>query len=174
MNRLLTSSDSSCLGHDRGFRQATRGPDTGAFHHPLFRRDKPELCLDMVCQRSRDRKPSAKKSPTLKEIKVASVQTGDSLEDSLKAINTAEDQSPAAAATVVSVDDSRSDTSVAESSTFSTPCIAKIPKGITNDKGMVESSLHQRDVMEHLRVARAMLYESYMKALKETNDHAHV
>lgn len=39
----------------RGFRQATRGADTGAFHHPCFRRDQPELCLQMVCQKSRDR-----------------------------------------------------------------------------------------------------------------------
>mmetsp|Transcript_30039 Transcript_30039/g.42594 ORF Transcript_30039/g.42594 Transcript_30039/m.42594 type:complete len:333 (-) Transcript_30039:103-1101(-) len=38
-----------------GFRQATRGPDTGAFHHPLFRRDQPNLCLEMVCQKSRKR-----------------------------------------------------------------------------------------------------------------------
>jgi HSF-type DNA-binding len=43
-----------------GFRQATRGPDTGAFHHPLFRRDQPHLCLEMVCQRSRDRSSSSK------------------------------------------------------------------------------------------------------------------
>lgn len=41
-----------------GFRQVTRGPDTGAFHHPLFRRDEPELCLQLVCQRSRDRRSS--------------------------------------------------------------------------------------------------------------------
>jgi hypothetical protein len=36
-----------------GFRQATRGPDTGAFFHPLFQRDRPQLCLDMVCQKSK-------------------------------------------------------------------------------------------------------------------------
>lgn len=42
-----------------GFRQATRGPDTGAFHHPLFRRDQPHLCLDMVCQKSRKRASAA-------------------------------------------------------------------------------------------------------------------
>ena len=36
----------------------TRGPDTGAFHHPLFQRDASHLCLQMVCQRSRDRRSS--------------------------------------------------------------------------------------------------------------------
>lgn len=46
----------------RGFRQATRGADTGAFHHPYFRRDQPELCLQMVCQKSRDRQASARNS----------------------------------------------------------------------------------------------------------------
>lgn len=44
-----------CVCRCRGFRQATRGADTGAFHHPCFRRDQPELCLQMVCQKSRDR-----------------------------------------------------------------------------------------------------------------------
>lgn len=39
-----------------GFRQVTRGPDSGAFHHKLFCRDQPELCLQMICQRSRRRK----------------------------------------------------------------------------------------------------------------------
>jgi hypothetical protein len=43
------------LHNNRGFRQATRGADTGAFHHQFFRRDEPEFCSKMVCQKSRDR-----------------------------------------------------------------------------------------------------------------------
>jgi len=39
-----------------GFRQVTRGPDAGAFHHKFFRRDEPRHCLQMICQRSRRRK----------------------------------------------------------------------------------------------------------------------
>lgn len=35
-----------------GFRQVTRGPDSGAFHHKFFVRDEPDLCLKMVCQRT--------------------------------------------------------------------------------------------------------------------------
>jgi len=42
-----------------GFRQATRGPDTGAFLHPSFRRDQPQKCLEMVCQKSRKRGSSS-------------------------------------------------------------------------------------------------------------------
>lgn len=48
-----------------GFRQATRGADTGAFHHPFFRRDQPELCLKMVCQKSRDRQQGLQKQRSL-------------------------------------------------------------------------------------------------------------
>ena len=36
-----------------GFRQISRGADAGAFCHDLFRRDDPEACRDMVCQKSR-------------------------------------------------------------------------------------------------------------------------
>ena len=39
-----------------GFRQVTRGPDSGAFHHKFFQREDPEMCLKMVCQRSKRRK----------------------------------------------------------------------------------------------------------------------
>jgi hypothetical protein len=41
----------ACYAH-RGFRPDTRcGGDLGAFTHPLFRRDQPELCLEMACDR---------------------------------------------------------------------------------------------------------------------------
>jgi hypothetical protein len=36
----------------RGFRQETRGPQAGAYSHPLFRRDQPEWCLQMTCDRT--------------------------------------------------------------------------------------------------------------------------
>mmetsp|Transcript_13481 Transcript_13481/g.31838 ORF Transcript_13481/g.31838 Transcript_13481/m.31838 type:complete len:542 (+) Transcript_13481:226-1851(+) len=39
-----------------GFRQASRGPEAGAFCHDLFQRDVPELCRGMVCQKSRKSK----------------------------------------------------------------------------------------------------------------------
>mmetsp|Transcript_46702 Transcript_46702/g.141490 ORF Transcript_46702/g.141490 Transcript_46702/m.141490 type:complete len:403 (-) Transcript_46702:212-1420(-) len=35
-----------------GFRQVNKGPDSGAFHHPLFRRDEPAMCYGMECQKS--------------------------------------------------------------------------------------------------------------------------
>jgi len=48
-----------------GFRQISRGPDAGAFHHPLFQRENPNLCLEMVCQKSR--RPSNSKPKTSPE-----------------------------------------------------------------------------------------------------------
>ncbi|KAL3797273.1 hypothetical protein HJC23_004565 [Cyclotella cryptica] len=36
-----------------GFRQISRGADAGAFCHELFRRDDPEACRSMMCQKSR-------------------------------------------------------------------------------------------------------------------------
>lgn len=36
-----------------GFRQISRGVDAGAFCHDLFRREDPEACRAMVCQKSR-------------------------------------------------------------------------------------------------------------------------
>jgi len=35
-----------------GFHQIRKGPDTGAFHHPLFKRDQPDLCLRMDCEKA--------------------------------------------------------------------------------------------------------------------------
>lgn len=48
-----------------GFRQATRGADSGAFHHPFFLREQPELCMKMVCQKSRDRQQGPQKHRSL-------------------------------------------------------------------------------------------------------------
>jgi len=50
---------------NRGFRQATRGADSGAFHHPFFLREQPELCMKMVCQKSRDRQQGPQKQRSL-------------------------------------------------------------------------------------------------------------
>ena len=54
----------------RGFRQQTRGPDTGAFHHPLFRRDQPELCLEMEC-------PGLGDDVERKRVRLTTVRNGD-------------------------------------------------------------------------------------------------
>ena len=59
----------------------TRGPETGAFHHELFRRDQPELCLQMFCQRSRSSvvSSSAKKTPNESKSRKATTSSNSPL-----------------------------------------------------------------------------------------------
>lgn len=55
-----------------GFRQISRGPDSGAFCHDLFQRDDPELCRGMVCQKSRKSKNSSRTSDDMLSVSSAS------------------------------------------------------------------------------------------------------
>jgi len=153
-----------------GFRQATRGPDTGAFHHPLFRRDQPELCAQMVCQKSRERQPVRRGLPLKK-------RSGRPLVP-----NVVSDSSHA---TTVSADDGStcSNENSASSSADSEPpqrchpplsIISGIMKDysgplpiISNDSEFVASTLLERDRTEVLKAAKAMLYEAYLNAKKQ-------
>lgn len=145
---------------NRGFRQATRGPDTGAFHHPMFRRDQPELCLNMVCQRSRDRKsPEVSQPPKKRAVMKEQV-----LPLTKEALDTMLPPASTAAAPVPVSDDGCSETSL------STPVVAvqaTLRQGISNDSHLVAAAMRQRDAEERLRGAKAMLYHSYLMALKE-------
>jgi HSF-type DNA-binding len=58
----------------RGFRQTTRGSDIGAFAHPQFCRDDPELCLQMTCQRTPIRRAAKHKDPTA-QLQAVSTKT---------------------------------------------------------------------------------------------------
>ena len=60
----------------------TRGPETGAFHHELFRRDQPELCLQMFCQRSRN--SGGPKNNTPRESKIRKSTSSTSSNSPLK------------------------------------------------------------------------------------------
>ncbi len=64
-----------------GFRQISRGPDSGAFCHDLFQRDVPELCRGMVCQKSRK-----SKNPELISDDIMSVSSGSTMETVNKSI----------------------------------------------------------------------------------------
>jgi hypothetical protein len=48
----------------RGFRQETRGLEAGAYSHPLFRRDQPEWCLQMTCDRTGTARKALLPTPT--------------------------------------------------------------------------------------------------------------
>lgn len=187
------------LENNRGFRQATRGADTGAFHHPLFQRDQPDLCLDMVCQRSRDRKsspqhqqavspqtqpaPQRSKGPLKKRCppqqganQVASLLTKEALDtmcesqtDSGITVNRRVHVS------VVSVEDSASENNSCSDGENS-PSFKKIltqqqsprTSTVTAEASVVQLALLQRDEMERMRLAKAMLFHAYMNVLQAT------
>jgi hypothetical protein len=47
------------------------------------------------------------------------------------------------------------------------PTLYKIPKGITTNQALIDSVLRQRDELERLQIAKAMLFDSYMKVLQQ-------
>lgn len=175
-----------------GFRQATRGDDMGAFHHPLFRRDQPQLCLDMVCQKSR--KPKACK-PT--DVKKAD-STSSSLPPKKRKMENARTQSPSphldhrvvSDASLSSQSTSSDEQSLSSaSSSSSSPKVLKVPllasltslpmslavaapaiaapvaPIVVSDAELVEAALKAREEMERLSAAKAMLFDAYVKAL---------
>ena len=64
-----------------GFHQIRKGPDTGAFHHPLFKRNQQNLCLHMDCEKAGASKSHGKMSslptvsPEVECIAISSSQT---------------------------------------------------------------------------------------------------
>jgi hypothetical protein len=169
---------------DRGFRQITRGPETGAFHHPLFRRDMPQLCLEMVCQRSRaapktDRRSSlpAKKrrvSPLTKESLEAMNQQRTSEFNMTPGVLPVEAQAVSVSEDSHSLRSSFSGASPPASDAGSTP-IATLEKsilpamllggGVTNDAKLVQRAISKRNEEERMRVAKVMLYNSFLQAM---------
>ena len=147
----------------------------------MFRRDRPEACLDMVCQRSRDRKGEAhKKSHKSLPLKKRMSEeyaplTKESLDSMLP------NQSHLGEARTVSVDDNRSVASTANSAstgalngsqaTAATPqASATVASSTTQSRfctnsDIVKKALRRRDEEERLKVAKAMLYQSFLKAV---------
>lgn len=206
-----------------GFRQATRGPDTGAFHHPLFRRDEPHLCLNMVCQRSRDRSTVASSTTTtanttnpvptvagvgVKKGSKGTVKSGKAAvrkpaPQAAAATTTTQPLQPryAAAPTAIAV------TSTSESSSSSVAAAVaaaaatsfyqlaaaaaaasastnqaasssaathadpqastRLLQAITTDTALLQWSLQQRDEYERLRLAKVLLYQSFLNAQQQ-------
>jgi DNA replication protein DnaD len=171
----------------RGFRQATRGPDTGAFHHPLFRRDKPELCVEMVCQRSRSNIKVDRETTGGLLVKKRRVST--LTKESLEAMNQEQvtdfsatpSLTTAEVKTVTVSEDSRSLRSsisrgsppVSESETTPTifqkqsPLPVMLLGGgcVTNNAKLIQSAIAKRNEEERMRVAKVMLYNSFLQAM---------
>jgi hypothetical protein len=174
-----------------GFRQETRGPDTGAFYHPLFRRDQPNLCLDMVCQKPRKRPskitqtenmiaesfnvsslpPKKRKIHSIKHDPLASERNREStyrLVCNASAVS-GDDQSISSSSASSSAPASPSPTISSFNFPFHTlPILSFTPTishVIVNDSKLVESSLKARDEMERLSIAKSMLFDAYRKTL---------
>jgi len=163
-----------------GFRQATKGPDSGAFHHPLFRRDNPELCLQMECKKTKDYQMIRKRSlPPKKRGLMEKSMTGRSDQNE----HSTDHAVPSSTAATVSADD-RSVVSFGNSTTFSsisnselmgTPPSAILSYAtntargvpfISNNPAFLARTLRQRDKNEVLRASRMMLVHAYMQALQ--------
>jgi hypothetical protein len=206
-----------------GFRQQTRGSDTGAFHHPYFLRDQRDLCLKMVCQKSRDRQVAAAQKQRTNSATPSSLPPKKRVvPSSTKMMNATplvvptsiQAPSPVVGPAAVSVDEDRSVSSLTSSNkssnyghnninssnnighpkivststqvnvggaTATVPSLMSVssvpittPLGlmqrISNDSAFVAATLRQRDSEEILRAAQAMLYESYMIALKHEQE----
>lgn len=142
----------------------------------------------MVCQRSRDRKPEAAKCVTPSAAAAKSRGAAAKSPPRREAVDhppaprdpptpEAEGACPATSTLLASccaasvTDDSRSEDSsscvsdAASASPQHASNCARIPRGVTTDKAVVAMSLQKRDEMERLRVAKAMLYASFIQAL---------
>ena len=176
-----------------GFRQATRGPDTGAFHHPLFRRDQPELCLDMVCQKSRKprtikltevRKTGALSSLPPKKRKIQDVKQAPGYTPESPHLNHRVVSDSSLSSNTVSGDDqSVSSASSSSSGAASVPSVSLLSSlasllppqvqaaatatgsPVVNNADLVAAALKAREEMERRAAAKAMLFDAYMKAL---------
>eukprot|EP00542_Grammatophora_oceanica_P017624 CAMPEP_0194034774 /NCGR_PEP_ID=MMETSP0009_2-20130614/7193_1 /TAXON_ID=210454 /ORGANISM="Grammatophora oceanica, Strain CCMP 410" /LENGTH=326 /DNA_ID=CAMNT_0038675829 /DNA_START=37 /DNA_END=1017 /DNA_ORIENTATION=- len=156
-----------------GFRQATRGPDTGAFHHPLFRRDEPHLCKDMICQKG-SRKRRSTHIPTTVQTRqpkvLASLPCGAVTSLTTEALTAfcASNGSQRSSVVQVSGDD-RSVTSSATSLGENPPLLQPtsiLTSMIPTDPSLVASTLKKRDEREKLNVYKSLLYDAYVKALR--------
>lgn len=138
---------------NRGFRQATRGPDAGAFTHPLFRKDQPELCRDMVCQRQArpERAQSGRVTKGGRKLEVTSMDEDSRItKENSNAAFVSDD-----------TDSSASGSDNGQEVSLKHP----IPRGITHDRNFADKIQQQRDEAERLRVAKTMLYTNFMYAL---------
>jgi hypothetical protein len=145
----------------------------------------------MICQRSRDRKSNCPNSsicssshlPLKKRVLAcddgsSSKKISPLTKESLEAMSPPASQTlcARALATPSVTDDSRSATSNSSSSSTSplhTPTLPlasagsmSMPLAITKDSKFVAGVLKERDEMERGRVAKAMLYQAFMQALR--------
>lgn len=172
-----------------GFRQATKGPDTGAFFHPLFRRDQPGLCLEMVCQKSRKRSSPPKSTNGNGSIKSSAEATQRLLQsnncftkltkETLSTLPTSEPHNHSKTVSVDSADDVRLSppplsTPVDLLKLHNLPSRLLVPgvpmppsPWVPTDPALVAKALRDREEREKLTIAKSMLYQAFLDAMKK-------
>jgi len=145
----------------RGFRQVSRGSDSGAFHHPLFRRDKPDLCKNMACQRSRDRKDSksCQNLPLRKRAvnALTSRNEGNLNYQITSQVAVHNSHLPSEPSSLFNTE--LSQTRGRQHRPLHSKCV--------NPTLVLQRALRQSHEQARIQVAKAMLYDSFIKALKE-------
>lgn len=178
----------------------TRGPETGAFHHELFRRDQPELCLQMFCQRSRSSvvSSSAKKTPKESKSRKATTSSNSPLKkrrvslltkESLEVMNQEQTISTGFVTNMQTVASIHKPITVSEDSQSMRSSVSggKSPSSgtsssispnnnnnvsglllnssITNNPVLVQRAITKRNEEERMRLAKVMLYNSFLQAM---------
>lgn len=185
-----------------GFRQATRGPDTGAFHHPFFRRDEPDLCLDMTCQKSRKKQavPSSERSkktvgstaPTsalpstsnkpqqsnqmltaLTKESLATLPTSElKYHNKTVSLDSADERSlsPGPSSDIVQKTTRTTTTTSPQPQlhqfTYRHPVVSQPSPFLPSDPSLVAKALRDLEEREKLTVAKSLLYQAYLDAIK--------
>lgn len=176
-----------------GFRQATRGPDTGAFHHPFFRRDEPDLCLDMTCQKSRKRqvglsersKKSTGSTPSKNAFQSSSKNpemTAALTKESLATLPTSELNHHSKTVSLDSADerslspgpssyDIQKTTTTSPPQqfhqfTYHSPVMSQLTTLLPSDPTLVAKALRDLEEREKLTVAKSLLYQAYLDAIR--------
>ncbi len=171
----------------------TRGPETGAFHHDLFCRHQPELCLQMFCQRSRNsvngnKTPKENKSrksttattssPPIKKRRVSLLT-----KESLEVMNHAQTISTGIVTNLqqtvesihklntVSEDSQSMRSSVSGGKSPSVVEASLCPKFSVpgrlwnHNPALVQRAITKRNEEERMRLAKVMLYNSFLQAM---------
>jgi hypothetical protein len=66
----------------REFIRVTRGPEVGAYYHPLFQKDEPEMCRKMSCMASKSRQSIEPMNPIALGLSIPTEESSDTKESS--------------------------------------------------------------------------------------------
>jgi hypothetical protein len=126
--------------------------------------------MEMICQRSRDRRLPAKKRQiaALTKESLDTFNGANNLQQQQQHTSRTSLTTPQSiqVATVSISGDSQSSVSMNSAASSSTTSISITPQ-ITTDATLTQRALQQRNEEERMRVAKAMLYHAYLEAIQQ-------